>query len=278
MINSHKITIFIILLSTLISSAQEKLKGNKIVTSENRNISEFTAIEVIDNLNVFLVYNEDQSVTVEADSNLQNSILTELNNGILTIRTSEIISRYKTLNIHLKVNKNIEEINAYNNAKINSKNSLAIDNLTLNSYDDAIFNLKLNLKNIEIHGTEKSKLNLEVLTEQANVRIENSCNLTVTIDAKETTVAGLDNATATLKGTTNSLEIEFSGDTSYKGKDFIAANAIVKSNNNAKLYVHVTKELSLHANNSSEVHLYANPAITLHEFYDKALIRKRELD
>lgn len=278
MINSHKITIFIILLSTLISSAQEKLKGNKIVTSENRNISEFTAIEVIDNLNVFLVYNEDQSVTVEADSNLQNSILTELNNGILTIRTSEIISRYKTLNIHLKVNKNIEEINAYNNAKINSKNSLAIDNLTLNSYDDAIFNLKLNLKNIEIHGTEKSKLNLEVLTEQANVRIENSCNLTVTIDAKETTVAGLDNANATLKGTTNSLEIEFSGDTSYKGKDFIAANAIVKSNNNAKLYVHVTKELSLHANNSSEVHLYANPAITLHEFYDKALIRKRELD
>lgn len=278
MINSHKITIFIILLSTLISSAQEKLKGNKIVTSENRNISEFTAIEVIDNLNVFLVYNEDQSVTVEADSNLQNSILTELNNGILTIRTSEIISRYKTLNIHLKVNKNIEEINAYNNAKINSKNSLAIDNLTLNSYDDAIFNLKLNLKNIEIHGTEKSKLNLEVLTEQANVRIENSCNLTVTIDAKETTVAGLDNANATLKGTTNSLEIEFSGDTSYKGKDFIAANAIVKSNNNAKLYVHVTKELSLHANNSSEVHLYSNPAITLHEFYDKALIRKRELD
>ena len=277
MINSHKITVFIILLSTLISSAQEKLKGNKIVTIKDRNIAEFTTIEVIDNLNVFLVYNEKQSVEVEADSNLQNSILTELNNGILTIRTSEIIGRNKALNIHLKVNKNIEEINAYNNAKVSSKNSLAIDDLTINSYDDAVFNLKLNLKKIEIHGTEKSKLNLEILTEMVTVRIENSCNLTATIDAKETTMVGLDNATATLKGTSNSLEIEFSGDTYYKGKDFIAANAIVKSNNNAKLYAHVTKELSLHSNNSSEVHLYANPTITLHEFYDKALIRKREL-
>ncbi len=278
MINSHKITVFIILLSTLISSAQVKLKGNKIVTTEDRNISEFTTIEVIDNLNVFLVYNENQSVEVEADSNLQNSILTELNNGILTIRTSAIIGRSKALNIHLKVNKNIQEINAYNNAKVNSKNTLAIDHLTINSYDDAVFNLKLNLKNIEIHGTEKSRLNLEILSEVVAVRIENSCNLTAIIDAKETSMVGLDNAITTLKGTSNSLEIEFSGDTSYKGKDFIAANAIVKSNNNAKLYVHVTKELNLLANNSSEVHLYANPAITLHGFYDKALIKKRELD
>jgi hypothetical protein len=277
MINSHKITVFIILLSTLLSSAQEKLKGNKIVTTEDRNISEFFALEVIDNLNVFLVYNENQSIEVEADSNLQNSILTEVNNGILTIRTSTIIGRNKALNIHLKVNKNLKEINAYNNAKISSKNTLAINDLTINSYDDAIFNLKLNLKNIEIHGTEKSKLNLEILTDVVNARIENSCSLTATIDAKETTMAGLDNATATLKGSSDSFEIEFSGDTSFKGKDFITANAAVKSNNNANLYVHVTKELNLYVNNSSEVHLYANPAITLHEFYDKALIRKREL-
>ncbi|SNR46377.1 Putative auto-transporter adhesin, head GIN domain [Lutibacter agarilyticus] len=278
MTNSHKTTVFIILLSTLISSAQVKLKGDKIVTTEDRNISEFTTIEVIDNLNVFLVYNEKQSVEVEADSNLQNSILTELNNGILTIRTSAIIGRNKALNIHLKVNKNIQEINAYNNAKVNSKNTLAINDLTINSYDDAVFNLKLNLKNIEIHGTEKSRLNLEILSEVVAVRIENSCNLTAIIDAKETSMVGLDNAITTLKGTSNSLEIEFSGDSSYKGKDFIAANAIVKSNNNAKLYVHVTKELNLLANNSSEVHLYANPAIALHGFYDKALIKKRELD
>lgn len=275
---SHRITVFIILLSTIISSAQEKLKGNKIVITEDRNISDFTSIEIIDNLNVFLVYNEKQSVEIEADSNLQNSILTELNNGILTIRTSEIIGRSKALNVHIKLNKKIEEINAYNKAKINSKNSLAINNLTINSFDDSSFKLKLNLKNIQINGKKKSKLNLEILSDQTSIRLENSCNLTATIDTKETNIIGLDNTTTTLKGSTNYLNIQFSGDSFFKGKDYIAASSIAKANNNAHLYLHVTEEISLYANNSSEVHLYANPEITLHEFYDKALIRKKELD
>ena len=276
--NSHIITVIILLLTISTIQGQQKLKGNKIVTSEDRNISDFTTIEVVDNLTVILVYNEQQSVTVEADSNLQSSILTEVDNGKLTLRTSEAIGRNKALNVHIKVNKNIEEINAFNKAEITSKNSLAIDQLTLNSFDDSFFNLKLNSKNIHIHSKEKSKLKLEILSESLEIRLEESCNLTATIDTKTIEIIGLDNASATLKGTSNTMQIEFSGDSSFKGMDFMAANATVKSNNNAKLYVHITKTLNLYANNASEVHLYANPTITLHEFYDKALIRKKELN
>ena len=276
--NSHIIAVIILLLTISTIEGQQKLKGNKIVTSEDRNISDFTTIEVVDNLTVILVYNEQQSVTVEADSNLQSSILTEIENGKLTIRTSEAIGRNKALNIHLKVNKDIEEINAFNKAEITSKNSLAIDELTINSFDDSFFNLKLNSKNIHIHSKEKSKLKLEILCEALEIRLEESCNLTATIDTKDIEIIGLDNASATLKGTSNTMQIEFSGDSSFKGMDFMVENATVKSNNNAKLYVHITKILNLYANNASEVHLFANPTITLHEFYDKALIRKRELN
>lgn len=275
--NSHKITALIILLTTIISSGQEKLKGNKDVTTVDRNISDFTIIEVIDNLTVYLVYDEFQSVTVEADSNLQNSILTEINNGTLTIRASDIIGRHKSLDIHLKINKKISEINAYNKAEIISKKSLGIDDLTINSFDDASLKLKLKLKNLQINGKEKSKLKLEILSDQTSIKIENSCNLMAEIDTKEIAIIGLDKAITSLKGTTDSLDIEFSGDSYYKGKDFKAANASVKANNKSNLYVYVTDDLNLYAKNSSEVYLYGNPKITLHEFYDKALIRKREL-
>lgn len=276
--NSHIITVIILLLTIPSMQGQQKLKGNKMVTSEDRNISDFTTIEVVDNLTVILAYNEQQSVTVEADSNLQSSILTEIDNGKLTIRTSETIGRNKALNIHIKVNKNIEEINAFNKAKINSKNSLPIDQLTLNSFDGSFFNLKLNSKNIHIHSKEKSKLKLDILSESLEVQLDDSCNLTATIDTKDIKIIGLNNASATLKGTSNTMQIEFSGDSYFKGMDFMVANATVKSNNNSKLYVHITKTLNLYANNTSEIHLYANPTITLHEFYDKALIRKRELN
>ena len=276
--NSHKIAVIFLLIAISNVNGQQKLKGNKIISSEDRNISGFTSIEVIDNLNVILEYNDQQSVTVEADSNLQSSILTELNNGKLTLRTNEIIGRNKALNIHIKVNKKIKEIKAFNKAKITSKNSLSADNLTINSFDNSVFNLNLNSKNIEIYGKEKSKLKLKISSETVNMRLEKSCNLTATINTKEIRIIGLDNASTTLKGTSNNLEIEFSGDTSFNGIDLIATNGIVKSNNNAKLYVHITNILNLYANNSSEIHVYANPKITVHEFYDKALIRKKELD
>lgn len=275
--NSHKITTLIILLTTIISTAQEKLKGNKDVTTEDRNISDFTSIEIIDNLNVFLVSNENQSVTVEADSNLQSSILTEINNGKLIIKTSDIIGRSKSLNIHLNINKKINEINTYNKAKIISKNLLKIDDLTINSFNDASLKLNLKLKNIQINGKEKSKLNLEILSDEISMKIENSCNLTAEINTKKIDIIGLDKAITSLKGTTDSLNIEFSGDSQYKGKDFKAATASVKSNNKSNLYVYVTNVLDLYTKNSSEVNLYGNPEITLHEFYDKALIRKKEL-
>jgi len=274
---SYKIAVIFIFLSTSIVSAQEKLKGNKIVITDDRGISDFTKIEIIDNVNVNLTYNEEQSVAVETDSNLQSAILTELVDGTLTIRTSEVIGRKKALNIHLKVNKKLQEINTYNNAKVYSKNSLKIDSLVLNSFDNSLFNLKLNSKNIEINGRKSSKLKFEILTDIIAIRIEESCNLKGTIDTKEIQFISLDKATAELEGSADDIEMEASGNTSFKGEDFQITNAIIKANNSVKLYVNISDILELYSNNSSELHLFSNPKITLHEFYDKALIRKREL-
>lgn len=275
--NSYKIAIIFSLLIISNTFGQQKLKGNKTVTTEDRDITEFTAIEVIDNLNVILVYNQFQSVNVEADSNLQSSILTDIRNGKLTIRTSEAIGRHKTLDIHINVNNKIKEINAFNKAKITSKKPLAIDSLAINSFDDSEFDLKLNSEIVEIHGKEKSKLELEILAEVVKIKLNESCDLTATIDSKEVQITGSNDASATLEGTTNAFEIEFSEDSFFKGIDFIAKNGVVKANNNAKLYIHIADILDLYTNNSSEVHLYADPKITLHEFYDKSIIRKKEL-
>lgn len=275
--NSYKITSLIIFIAINFSTAQEKLKGNKVVVSENRNISEFNKIEVIDDLNVFLVYNENQSVEVESDSNLQEAIVTEVKDGTLTIRTNEIIGRNKALNIYLKINKQLQIINTYNKAKVSSKNLLIIDNLTINSFDNSAIDLKLNTKDIEITCVESSKLNLEILSESVIIRLEESANLKSTIDTKEIDIICLDKTTLAVNGSTSNLNLKSSGNSSFKGEKFTIKNAIIKANNSASIYVNVTDNLELYSNNSSELHLYSNPTIVIHEFYDKALIKKREL-
>jgi hypothetical protein len=271
---------FIVLCGLLLSTsltAQNKLKGNKEVTSDNRHLSDFTKIEIIDNVNVLLVYNKNQSVTVETDSNLQNAIVTQINDGILTISTNSKIIRKKKLIIHIKVNEGIEEIFAYNNANVKSKNILVIDSITINAFDNSDFDLKLNSKIAHINSKKTSNLKLAILGQESVIRAEESSDITATIDNENTLIYTLDKASVSMEGNTEYLEIETLGNSAFKGKDFIAINALVNATNNTDVYVQSTKNIDIYAKNSAKVYIYSNPKITLSEFFDKASLYKKEI-
>jgi len=272
---------FIVLIIFLISSAltaQVRLKGNKEVTNENRGISEFTKIEVIDNVDVFLVYNENQSVNVKTDSNLQSSILTEINNGTLTIKTRAKIVRKKELAVHIKVNRDLEEIYAYNNVKVISENSLIIDSLRVNAFDNSDFNLKLNSKLVRINSKKTSNYKLAILCDEIFIRAEESCSIKAVIDTKYINISALDRAAITMNGTCDELEIESLGNSTFKGKNFEAKNAVINATHTSDIYVNALDNLDIYAKNSSEVYIYSNPKMTISEFFDKASLHKREID
>ena len=265
---------FLLISSTI--NAQEKIIGNKDVTLENRNLSEFTKIEVIDDVTVLLVYNDNQSVIVETDSNVQNALITEINNGSLIIKTNSKIVRTKELIVHVNVNKYLNGIYAYNKANVKSKNVLRIDSLTLNAFDNSNFSLKLNSKIVRINAKKSSDLDLEILCEEAFIISEESSTLKGVIDTKNTIIHILDRASVNLSGTTTSLEIETLHNSAFKGKDFKAVNAVVNTSNNSTVYVNTTDAIQIFLKNSGEVYLFSNPKITLTEFFDKAELFKRQ--
>jgi hypothetical protein len=256
-------------------NAQEKIIGNKDVTIENRNLSEFTKIEVIDDVTVLLVYNDNQSVIVETDSNVQNAIITEINNESLIIKTNSKIVRTRKLIVHVNVNKDLNEIYAYNNTNVKSNNLLRIDSLTLNAFDNSDFNLKLNSETVHINAKKSSDLDLEILCKEAFIISEESSTLKGVIDTKNTIIHALDRASVNLSGTTTSLEIETLHNSAFKGKDFKAVNAVVNTSNNSTVYVNTTDAIEIFLKNSGEVYLFSNPKITLTEFFDKAELFKR---
>lgn len=264
---------FLIIFSTI--NAQEKIIGNKDVTIENRELSEFTKIEVIDNVTVLLVYNDNQSVIVETDSNVQNAIITEIKNGSLIIRATSKIVRTKELIVHINVNKNLNEIYAYNKAHVKSNNLLRIDSLTINAYDDSDFSLKLNSKIVRVNSKKSSDLDLEILCDEAFITSEESSNLKGIIDTKNAIIHTLDKASVNFSGTTTNLEIETIHNSAFKGKDFKAVNAVVNTSNNSLVYVNATETIEILLKNSGELYLYSNPKITLTEFFDKATLYKK---
>tara|TARA_R110001583_G_scaffold43034_1_gene136796 strand:+ start:146 stop:976 length:831 start_codon:yes stop_codon:yes gene_type:complete len=273
---SYKITLLIILFSTTILSSQEKLKGNKEVTIENRNISNFDKIEIIDDLDVKLVYNDNQSVNVETDSNLQSSIITTLNNGTLSIRIRTKIVRKKELTVHINVNNHLKEIYGYNNSNIKSKNSLSIDSLTINAFDNSDISLKLNSILVRINSKKTSDLKFEILSDVVILRSEEASVIKGTIDAKETLVTTLDKSTIDIQGSTDDFNIETLGNSTFKGKDFTAKYVLINATNSSDAYLKATETIDIYAKNASEVYIYSNPTITVTEFFDKASIYKKE--
>lgn len=276
--NSYKITLLFVVFSIGISIAQEKINGNKNVTTEDRNLTDFTKIQVIDDFDVYLIYNEKQSVAVEADSNLQDIIITEIKNGVLTLKSSSRIGRSKTLNIHLKVNKNIDEILAYNHSKIFSNNTVIIDSLILSTFDDSEVNLKLNSKKITFDSKNSSKLNLEILSTTISGKLEDISAFKATLNVQNIKLLALDKSSIEVSGTANQLNLEALGNTQFKGRNLTTNGAIAKVQNNATVYINATEKLELYSNHDSEVNVYSTPTIILHEFYDTSVLKKRELN
>ncbi|SNR77358.1 GIN domain-containing protein [Lutibacter flavus] len=276
--NSYKIAFLFTLFITSVITAQEKLKGNKEVTTENRNISEFNKLEIIDDVDVLLVYNDNQSVSVETDSNLQNSIITEINKGTLSIKIKDKILKKKELVVHIKVNKNLKEIYSYNKSNIKSKNLLPIDTLTINAFDNSDISLKLNSKLLKINSKKTSNLKFEILCDNIFIRAEESSTIKGTIDSKEAVFNLIDRAIVSIDGSSNIFEVETLGNSSLKGKDFFAKDVIINASNSSDAYINATDTIDIYAKNSTEVYLYSNPKITLSEFFDKATLSKKELD
>lgn len=258
--------------------SQEKLKGNKDVTIENRNITNFERIEIIDDLDIHLTYGESQSVMVETDSNLHEAVTTEVNNGILTIKTDNKIGRKKELIVHIKLNRNFKEISAYNNVNITSKSLLIIDTLIITAFDNADYNLNLNAKEVQINCKKTSDLKLEILSDDITIISEESSNLKGVFNSKNMSIHMLDKSGINITGSSNTIEIEALGSSVFKGIDFKVDHAIIKATNESDIHINASQNIDIYARNSSEVYLYNNPKIKLVEFFDKASLYKRESD
>lgn len=272
-----KIALVIALFTTAAISGQEKLKGNKEITSENRNISNFSSIEVIDNLDVHLIFSENQSVTVETDSNLQDAVFTEVSNDVLTIKLNAKIIRKKELKVTVRVNSDLKNIFSYNNSRVFSKNSLNIDSLHISTFDNSNINLKLNSKLVTINAKKTSDLKFEILSNHLVIRNEESSSINGHVNTNTIKALLLDKSSLNLGGTTENLDLEAIGNSSFKGKDLETTTTLVNASNNSKAQIQCIKSIAISTKNSAEIFIYANPIITITEFFDKSSIHKKEL-
>jgi hypothetical protein len=111
--------------------SSETIKGNGEMTSEKRNTGDYNEISLVGSMDVELVSGTEGNLTLEAESNLQEYITTEVNGGTLKISVKKGYNLKPSRNNGIKVTvpfKDIEVVEVtgsgdlWNTSTINAKN------------------------------------------------------------------------------------------------------------------------------------------------------------
>ena len=197
------------------------IAGNGNVTNEERTISEsFTTIEASRGLDVYITQGSDYTITVEADENLHDIIVTEVENGTLIITTTENIRSSTSQKILVNV-KNLERVEASSGSDVYTENTLKSNTLRIEASSGADINIDVDVQNLTCHASSGSDINI--------------------------------------KGKTINLNAEASSGSDINAKNLMAEYSKVAAHSGADITVNTSKELTANANSGGDVRYYGNP-------------------
>lgn len=269
------VIVIISLVFTPFSNAQ-KLKGNKNVTVENREIDSFNTIIVKSNLKVFLEESQENYVRVETDENLQSAVETRVSNEVLEIYLSQDIRRKKDLNVYVGVTDLLQRIEVLDNAKVTGENTIHTDIIELITEDNAKLEVNILAPDISIVGKDKSDMKLILKTDNnIVVDLDENSFVSMQCSAYKVDVKLTDSASIKPIGNCKELVVVSNGNISLKGKDLLTDYAAVEASDRSNIFVNVAKELIVISENMAEISVYDNPKIFIEKFSDKSTLYKK---
>ncbi|GAB1309484.1 hypothetical protein KH5_21670 [Urechidicola sp. KH5] len=158
-----KITAFLVLLISTTSCMFDGfgIQGNRNVVTEDRKISaEFEGIKTSEGITVYLTQDSEVDLTVEADENIIDLLVTEVKDDILVIHFEKNVSRAKARNVYVKAPK-INSLKATSGAHIKSENTIDAKNLRISSTSGASMNIEIEAENVNCSSSSGADINVK---------------------------------------------------------------------------------------------------------------------
>jgi len=191
------------------------IKGDRNVVTENRKITaDFTAIRTSTGLDVNITQENQNAVTVEADKNLQNLIVTEVENGVLKIYSEKNIWSAKSKKVHVSL-KTLNLLKATSGSEVRSVKEIQSDEISIGA------------------------------SSGASVRMAVIANSVAT-----NTSSG---ATIRVSGNTDNHAAKASSGSSIKAYDLMSKNVIVKVSSGANIDIHASEKIEARASSGGDI-------------------------
>lgn len=223
-----KITVFIaLIILTLLTTTScmveglSGIKGNRNVISEDRNISsDFDKIKVQQGINLYLTQANSTEISVEADENILDLLVTEVKNNELKVYFEKNVYKAKARNVYLST-KNIAEIKTSSGAYVKTENTIQSTSLVLDS--------------------------------------SSGSSIKATVDADEVESSTSSGADIDIFGETEMLSARASSGSSIDADELIATDVYAKVSSGADIDVNVKGKLTAKASSGGDIDYEGNP-------------------
>lgn len=268
--------LLLLLLMTLSVTAQTKIKGNRIVTTEERSLDYFTKLEVNDKIKLVLKQSNSNNLVLEADENLHDVLDADIKNSTLILSLNKRITRSKRFNLTVFV-EDLDQIILNDDSEVHAPEELDVFNIdiVLNDKGDLeLENLKTQLLSLETN--ERTKSDLRVRTDSLIVNSKASSRVKLDIISEGSSFNYSDNASIEVAGKTTSLSLNASNNAGFKGAEFVADSILINAIDKSDSYVNAREIIVIEAKDRAKVYLFNKPEISLKTFEDNASLLKRE--
>lgn len=218
-----KITLVLLVLLTATSCMFDGfgIQGNRNVVSEDRKInSDFETIKVSEGITVYLTQSDDVDLRVEADENIIDLLVTEVEGDVLKIYFDKKVSRAKARNVYLSAEK-ISSIKTSSGAEVKSEGVIESKDIVLRSSSGSEINIK--------------------------------------VDALSVTASTSSGSEIDVSGSTEYFTGNASSGSEIDADNLIAKNGNVSVSSGAGIDVHVTDELTASASSGGNISYVGNP-------------------
>jgi len=232
-----KITALLVLLITTSSCFIEGMtgiRGNGNVISEERSInSNFDAIKVQQGIKLYLTQGNQTELSIEADENILDLLITEVKNNELKIYFDKNVYRAKSRKVYLTTY-SISKIRTSSGASVKSENTLQVSSLDIDASSGSSIKMYVNANEVSSESSSGADIDIYGKTEQFSANASSGSHIdadeleAVDVYAKVSSGANIDvNVTGKLTANASSGgDIDFEGNPTKVNKDTSSGGSV----------------------------------------------------
>jgi citrate lyase gamma subunit len=218
-LRSLTVAIIILAVSSCINGQFWKsVTGHGHVVSKERKTDSFTGIKVSSGIDVYLKQGDNVTVTVEADENLHEYILTEVRGGVLNVYAEYNIRDAERKRVYVTM-KEINSVKTTSAGDVFGETPISTDRLELTASSAGDIKLETHAKNIDIDISSSGDISLSGETDMLKADLSSAGDLKAyDLKAREADVSVSSAGDADINVSERiSARASSAGDINYKG-------------------------------------------------------------